>query len=347
MNIKLFLTFDHELPLGKLKTSYEASLFEPTQKVFKLAKELGVNVTLFTDILCSHRYKEWDPQNFYIPYKNQLQNALSEGHDVQLHTHPHWLTSKYEKGIFIPSADFGLSNFSGNSELGGISGIINLGINGLTEICKTVKPDYNCIAYRAGGFNIAPETFDIFNTLYNQGIRYDSSMSRGYYFKSGISEVDFRRIPQLSNWVIDPENSFIASKHDGILEIPIASMPKTPFEMPTMFKMKKYASRAPITHGEVIHSTGNISKIAKLNMMFSARMLTFDNYTLSLMYLMRILEYNIKKYESHETLMLSIISHPKSMGDYSFDLMKGFVNEVHKRYPHAEFLTYSRLHQTM
>ena len=347
MNLKLFLTFDHELPLGGLKTSYESSLFEPTRKVMKLADKLGVKVTLFTDILCGKRFKEWDPTNFYIPYKNQLQNALKDGHDVQLHIHPHWLTTEYQDGTYYPSTDFGLSDFTDKAGTDGVAGIIGQSIDQLNQLCVPANPAYKCIAFRAGGYNIAPATLSIMTALYDKGIRYDSSMARGYYFKSGISEVDFRELPASPNWIIDPGNYHLASATMGILEVPIATMPKTLFEVPTLFKMKKYAWRAPLNHGSMIHEGNLKDRKAKIRMMLASRMLSFDNYTLSLDYLLRIVRYNLKKYESSDTVMLSIISHPKSMGDYSFELMEGFVTEIRKIYPEAEFMTFTQLHQTL
>jgi hypothetical protein len=346
MKIKLFITFDHELPLGKIITSYDASLFAPTERILDLSNELGVKVTLFTDILCAQQFRKWDNENFFVPYKAQLQTFLNNGHDVQLHIHPHWLTTKFENGTFIPSNDFGLSDFNGNTYFGGVSGIIRKSIRDLSDICKFGIPDYKCIAFRAGGYNIAPATDQIFHALYDLGIRYDSSMARGYYFKSGISEVDFRSLPKNANWFVNPENYHTSSLTEGILEIPIATIPKSLFEIPTMFKMKNLVSRAPIKHGEVIHSCVQVDKTAKFKMLFASRMLSFDNYTLSLKYLMKILDYNIKKHGSEEALMLSVISHPKSMGDYSFELMKGFVSEVQNKYPDAEFLTYTQMNNS-
>ncbi|NDP22086.1 MAG: hypothetical protein GZ091_13540 [Paludibacter sp.] len=343
MKLKLFLTFDHELPLGRLKTSYDSSLFKPSERVLDLADALGVKVTFFSDILCAERFKEWDYDNFYVPYKNQLQNALKRGHDIQLHIHPHWLSSKFEDNQFVPSTDFALSDFEKDVQFGGISGIVKKSIENLNLICKVVNPDYKCIANRAGGFNLSPSSNKIINALYTEGIRYDSSMAKGYYFKSGISEVDYRKLPTAANWIIDPDNFSNGLKSNGITEIPVATMPKTPFEVPTRFKLEKLAGRAPVSHGEVIHQENLVDNMAKLKMLFSSRLLTFDNYTLSLDYLLRILKYNVNKYKSADTVMLSIISHPKSMGDYSFELMEKFVKEVKCRYPNAEFLTFSQL----
>ena len=72
-------------------------------------------------------------------------------------------------------------------------------------------------------------------------------------------------------------------------------------------------------------------------------MLTFDNYTLSSDYLMKIFRYNINKYDDGEDIMLSLISHPKSMSYYSLELMKEFVEKVRKEFPFVEFTTFDQL----
>lgn len=77
--------------------------------------------------------------------------------------------------------------------------------------------------------------------------------------------------------------------------------------------------------------------------MFSARMLSFDNYTLDADYLMKILHYNVRKYAGQEEVRLCVSGHPKSMGAYSFSLMKDFVTRVRKAYPEVEFTTFRDL----
>ena len=361
MKIKIFLTFDHELPLGGLNTTYENALFNPTRRVMDTVEKLGVKATFFTDILCAYKYRAWDCANFYTPYKNQLQAALKNGHDVQLHVHPHWLTTQYDGNRFIPSNDFTLSDFKNNASFGGIPGIINLSVNQLNNICIPAKADYQCIAYRAGGYAVYPDSDIIFENLYKQGIRYDSSMAKGYYFSSGLSEVDFRKLPKTPNWVITPENyqkvpplkgaggcSFGSSMQDppGILEIPIATIPKTLLEIPTRFKLKKYAYRAAENRGQMIHTNHKTNLSSKIKTLFSARMLTFDNHTLSLGYLLKIVRHNVNLYKNDDEIMFSVISHPKSMGDYAFELMAEFITSVQKDFPDVEFTTFSEFHRS-
>ncbi len=346
MKVKLFLTFDHELPLGGLNTSYKKALFDPTQKVMDIADRYGIKITLFSDILCAYRYKEWDFEGFYLPYQEQLQYAIVNRNDVQLHIHPHWLTTGYNKKEFLPSNDFTLSDFKNDTLFGGIPGIIKFSINELSNICVPVDSNYKCIAFRGGGYNVHPNTDLIFNNLYDNGICYDSSMAKGYYFRSGISEIDFRKLPDLPNWIVDPEDYHAAlSDRTGVLEIPIATIPKTPFEIPTKFKLKKYGYRAVENRGRVIHNYYKADLYSTIKMLFAARMLTFDNHTLSLDYLLKIIQYNIRKYENKSNeIMLSVISHPKSMGNYSFELMEGFISSIQRLYPDVEFTTFSQHH---
>jgi hypothetical protein len=343
--LKIFLTFDHELPLGELNTTYEKALFEPTDKVLQLAGELSVPVILFTDILGALRYKEWDNAGFYQPYINQLKSALENGHDIQLHLHPHWLTSNFKNGIVKPSNDFKLADFKNKVYPENIPGIIETGCTLLNSICKSVVADYKCVAYRGGGYSLSPESDKIFSNLYNNGIRYDSSICKGFYFKSSISEVDYTNLPLVANWFIGLNGDYTKTSDSGILEIPIACKPKSLFEVPTRFKMKKYQHRAPGYFGHQIHEgKKNSNLFSKIRQSLSSRQLSFDNYTYSPSYLMEILEYHINKYSESETILLSAIGHPKSMGDYSLHLMKYFVEETRKRYGgKVEFYTYQEL----
>jgi len=348
MRIRVFLTFDHELPLGGVSASYEDALFAPTRRVIELAKKYGVRVTFFSDVLCAYRYKEWDYRNFYVPYVDQLQDAIGKGHDIQLHIHPHWLTSTFNGTSFLPSDDFLLSDFKEDTKYGGIPGIIRLSIDCLNDICMQATDNYHCVAFRAGGYAVHPGSDILFNSLYNQGIRYDSSMAKGYYFCSGLSTVDFRKLPKVPNWIIDPDDYHsMLSCPPGILEIPIATIPKTLFEIPTRFKLKKYAGRAVENRGRMIHQDTQADLSSKLKALFSARMLSFDNHTLSLDYLLKIFGYNVNLHKNkHEELMFSVISHPKTMGDYSFELMEGFISTVQKSFQNVEFTTFAEHYRT-
>lgn len=346
MKLKILLTFDHELPLGGIRTTYKEAMFDPTERLFKVASKLEVPIVLFTDVLCAMKYKDWDNSEFFQPYISQLHKAISINHDVQLHLHPHWLTSSFDGKNFIPSNDYRLADFA-NSKDFPIEHIIKSGINFLKEAFAKVSDAYRCIAFRAGGYNLEISTREIITALYKNGIRFDSSIPKGYYFRSSLSEINYFNTPKSCNWYLGMDGKLAAEAKNGLLEIPIATIQKTPFEIPTRFKLKKLASRAPHDHGFQIHEGKTTDFFSKIKMMFSSRMLSFDNYTFSSKYLMRILEYNIRKYKNYDSVILAASGHPKTMGDYSFYLMESFVNNVRKKYPDAEFTTFAKLAEEM
>ena len=349
-NLKIILSFDYELPLGGIKNSYHHSLFEPTNLLFKVLNDLDVPAVFFADILSYIMYKKWDKKGYAIPFKEQMEKAIELGNDVQLHLHPHWLESEFNKGLITPSSKYKMGDFIFDKEPYNINGIVETGIEELTNICRSSLPDYKCIAYRAGGYNYKPYASEILLSLYNNGIRIDSSISRGYFFKSDVSLVDYRYVPKLPQWYLSLNGKFQKSGIDrkGILEIPIASKPKGLFEIPTSFKLKKYAHRAVESRGPMIHNNEQVPKIDKVRQLFSSRMLTVDNHTYSPDYLMKILDYNVEKFNTHDTIILSLIGHPKSMDKYHYYLLTEFVKRTKDKYGDVvQFTTYRNIYDEL
>jgi hypothetical protein len=141
-------------------------------------------------------------------------------------------------------------------------------------------------------------------------------------------------MPKKANWFLPFHGDLSIEGETGIIEVPIAGKPKSIFEMPTAFKLKKYAARA-VNRGAALNAHASKSIFDKLHNMLSARVLTVDNYTQSLEYLMRVLNYNLKKYSSEKEIALALISHPKSMGEHAFYLLQRFVMAVREKYGNA------------
>jgi len=350
--IKILLAFDHELSLGG-SSSYLNDLFNPTDQLIELATKHGVPITLFTDILCAYRFKEWDKKGFFKTYCEQLTKTLKYGHDVQLHLHPHWLTSEFKNGSFIPSEDFSLSNFAEgkyhNGTYWNIPGIINLAEEFLTDLCSGSKQDYKCIAFRAGGFNLYPATEMIISALYEKGIRIDSSIAKNYNFSSNISEVDFHNMPSSANWYISKNIVNKEGSIDGLLEIPIAASPRTPINnLSFLVKRVLLRNRMYKANGWAIHEK-NTSLIKRFKRLFpsSSWLLSFDLYTHSVNDLIRILDYHIRIHPEDEVIICSTCSHPKNMGKYSHYLMREFINRVSKYKNEVEFCSYQQIYDSI
>lgn len=342
--INILLTFDYELPLGGITKSFDHSLFQPTQQLLDFAQRMQVPLVLFADILSYTRFREKGISSYTNGFREQLQSAVSNQHDVQLHLHPHWLETEVNEHTFEPSDKFMLADFKSNDDQRSIDNIISTGIQELTTICREVDKKYASTAYRGGGYNLAPCTAEIIRALTENGIRYDSSIVPGYYFLSAQSKVDFRNVPGKPNWYVSSENDLSEEGNQGLWEVPIASIPKHLFEVPTSFKLKKYAHRAPEARGRMIHSATIVSFREKFRTLMANRMLTIDNYTYSPEYLMKILNHHVRKFREYDEISLALIGHPKSMGKYAFELLERFILDVYKTYDEqAKFTTFKSL----
>ena len=333
--INLYLTFDYELPLGGWIVSPENALIEPTNRLLELCEKLRVPVVFFVDVLSFIRFREQENNYFEQLVRKQLRTIVEKGHDIQLHLHPHWFTSSFENGIYKPSKDFKLSDFNEQE----ISDMVVQGIDYLNEIAKPIHPDYKCLAFRAGGYNLKNSAL-IFKILEQNSIVIDSSICSGYYFASDISTIDYRNVPDMPNWFFANGN-YNEPAASGMYEIPIAGKKKSIVELPTIIKSKIYQNRIPENRGKMIHSGGKLPFSKRFRMAMSSRMLSFDNYTYSSRFLIKILNYNLQRFNKQEEINLSIIGHPKIMDSYNFQLMESFIASVRKLYKNqVEFKTF-------
>lgn len=345
--INVLLTFDYELPLGGIYSSYEESLFNPTRQLLELANRTSVPLNFFADVLSYQRFLEYNISEFTVPFALQLQQAWLNGHDVQLHLHPHWLDTVIKDNSFFPSEKYGLHCFDQEDTPYDISDIVAKGIGILHDILSPIRKPYDCIAYRGGGYVLSPSTQKILHALHRNGIRIDSSISSGYYFKSDRSVVDYFKVPAKANWFLNMEGDLQQEgmSQNGIFEIPIASKNKGLFEVPTSFKLKKCAHRAPENRGKMVHEKPTQMKLSdRFKALLSARMLSFDNYTYEKDFPLEILKSHVHKFYKASPIYLSVVSHPKSMGDYSFELMEYFILKAKKIYGEdITFTTFTRV----
>lgn len=331
--LDIILTFDYELPLGGVYKSYEHSLFSPTKELIKLANKLNVPLVFFADILSYDRFAELGIKEYTEPFKKQLKKAIKDGHDVQLHLHPHWLETQIKGNQFLTSKRFSLSDFS-NDPNNSIDNIIKQGINSLSNICLEADKNYRCTAFRAGGYSIKKNSKEIFKSLYQNGIRIDSSIAKGYKYYSDISDIDFNFKQKAPSWTI-PLNGDIYNNNNsllGITEIPITTKPKIIFEIPTYFKLKKYEYRRVENRGSSIHNEQKTNWTNKLKNLTSSRMLILDNHTYDTKQLIEIVDYNIKHYRDYDKLTLCLIGHPKSMGEYHLQMFEEFIVETRRKF---------------
>jgi hypothetical protein len=340
--IRLILSFDHELSLGGT-VSYRRNLFDPTDALIRLADDLAVPISLFTDVLCAERYAQWDPAGFFTPYSMQIASALTRGHDVQLHIHPHWVDSTWANGTYYPSTHFALSDFENALPPNDIPGIVNRAYDFLCELCTAYVADYRCIAYRAGGHNLSPATGTILTALFDNGVRIDSSIVKGFRFRSELSTVDLTGMPKSPNWMIPLSGPLYAEADSGMFEIPVAAKPRTTLNnVPVLINRVLHRRRAHNPLGPSIHAshTPLFQKLARL-FPRSAWALSFDDAAHSLDDVMGIFRAHVRAHDGTDDIICAAASHPKCMGDYELSLMRLFVGRARAEFGDAlEFTTY-------
>lgn len=342
--IHLALAFDHELSLGGVHNTYADDLFDPTNAILETANALDVPVTLFTDVLAATKFREWHIPEFFDPYERQLKQSLGYGHDVQLHLHPHWIETQLVDGRILPSMRYSLGDFESGSP--SIADIVRSGVDYLNSVCREVKPDYECVAFRAGGFCIQRATGPILKALWNNGIRIDSSVPPGFRFSSSIFDVDFSSAPRATNWHVSPERRIEEPAANGLLEVPIATIPRHPINnIVALGKRIVHRKRAPRASGVPLYDVdASITEKLKRLLPFSAWMLSFDYHYVSPRYLLSLLQRYISQRPNSREIFVSSVSHPKSMGHYNRELMKGFIEEARKEYGRSlRFCTFEDL----
>jgi len=202
--IYILYSADYEVYLGSNFFPEEEVLIQPTDNLLDTCNKLGIPITLFADTCCFQRYREFGLDDFPDAVDEQLQNAVRDGHDVQAHVHPHWLFTTIDKEGYTPDVTrFLLGNLSADTEdcFKILSRILSNCRDSLTKTLKPVNRSYRCIAFRAGGYGIQPNTELIARALRSEGFLIDSSVVPCLILKNPVNDIDFRSMPQRANYV--------------------------------------------------------------------------------------------------------------------------------------------------
>lgn len=220
------ITFDYELFFGKNIGTYDEVLFQPTYALIDELEKRGISATFFADV-CSIPVAEKYNQIEYINgFQKQLIYMKQHGHDVQLHLHPHWYHSIWtDEGWNFSNQGYRIHEY----EEGCINDIISRGIGFLKETLFPIDNNYECIAYRAGGFSIQPHE-QVITSLYDNGIRVDSSVAPQLYINSEANFYDYRHKLEKVNWNISNSTDWWRDSKEGkyLFEIPVATIDKSP-----------------------------------------------------------------------------------------------------------------------
>lgn len=333
--LKICLTFDYELFLGKNNASYQEILFLPTENIMNTLSDLNVSGTFFADVCSVYAHKQLGDVEYCDNFKSQIIDLIRHGQDVQLHLHTNWLDAEIVDGKIVPGKEAYRIHSLGFTSDGRAKEVIRNGKDYLERACLSVNSDYKCIAYRAGGFSVQPEK-ELFEALIENGIMIDSSVVP-HMKADTVNYFDFRKVPNRMNWWIDPSRGISeeAAKGDKtIYEVPIATA--KPRLLQVIGKSKSELGLPPHkVLGEYVKSNKPQKKQGIITKQYH-RLFDYRYISLDTRYYMRVMEdlnYLYKKYEmDKQDGFICLICHPK-LADYTrVENIRKLVVEI-QRYP--------------
>ncbi len=314
----IVLTLDYELFLGEKSGTVKNCMIRPMSRLMSLCQKYHSTMTIFWDVMHYQkiienlgRYPELREDKLLI--EAQIQALVKEGHDVQLHLHPHWLDAEYNSG------QWSLSNIRYYK-------LQNLSDEKINHIVKTAKQTIENITkkevfiFRAGGWCIEPFG-KISQALQTNDIYLDSSIATEKYSDSKIADFDFRDYPRKNIY------SFSTPKYEDkngfFTEVQISTIKLANYLIFYDY-LKRFIKKETITiFGDGI-GIGSKNSYLKILSTILKRLLFGANDMLALEFNS---EYLFKKTLTKVPDNSVMIGHPKSLGLKHFEVLETLLKQ--------------------
>ncbi len=324
--MKLFLTYDYELFFGNPTGTAENCIIKPTNLIREIANKTGVKMIFFIDtgyLKQLEAFKNEFPkvEKEYQLIKAQIQTLINEGHDCQLHIHPHWEDTIHNgENWKMNVSRYKLADFS------------DLEIERIVVEYKDILKRWTgkeIHSYRAGGWCLQP--FDRIHPAFSKAnLKIDSTVFPGGKFTAGNYYYDFTEVPAKSIWKFE-HDLCKENKNGSFWEYPISNYKYQPLFFWRLFLLGRLLpkSHKSIGDGYPMSSPGLRKKMLTKGMNLSA---SVDGYFVTK------LQHILNKNEAKKFNEMLIIGHPKACTPYSLKKLEQFIlNNINKH----QFLTFS------
>lgn len=343
--IHLIISLDYEI-FGNGSGDVIRDIVDPTERILRICDRYSAKLTIMFEVAEYWAFKKYDgvlkKKLGYSPYlkmEYQIINAVQNGHDVQLHLHPQWIGAKLDKfGLWDLQFDhcsIGYLPLENNVSNGVLSTFCALqeGKKTLESIIKTHNPEYKCIAFRAGGFCIQPESI-VINSLKQNGFTIDSSVVKAMVSSEPV-EIDYRNAKNNGEyWWLDLNDICkLGNKSSAIVEIPVYSRIELYLKNFNFIKLRSTTKRIlkekndqNYQRNQQIRSYNN-KPIDILRKLFLSHPIKFDFCKLSYTKMIKYIKLAIKEQNSNtEITPIVMIGHSKDFwNDKNFDM---FLNHL-------------------
>ena len=313
--MRTLLTLDYEVYFGRETGTVERSILEPTEALLAVARRHGAKLVFFVDAgfilkLRDEMHKSPRLAADHDKVCRQVEALAREGHEIQLHIHPHWEDSFWsEHGWNMDVSRFALQSFP--------QAAVHDIVRRYTAVLRELAGPDAAYAYRAGGWVIQP--FDrIRAALLENGVTIDSTVFAGGYREGEVQPYDFRRAPAKTRWCFDTD-PLVEKKSGPFLEVPIASRRLRPDFFWRFAAAKKLggARHRAFGDGRAIPMEGG-DMLAKL-LKASTSVVSMDGYKASFL-AAAAAEYRARRMED-----FVVIGHPKALTPYSLGKLDAYL----------------------
>jgi SAM-dependent methyltransferase len=216
------ITVDYETwqPLPRGKTiEWEIDVFQPADALLGICDEANVRLTFFVE-MGEYLYLRRHEPALARRMEEQWREAVSRGHDVQLHLHPSWLP---ELGARCDNGEWrwDWTRAKAADYPGDLVDLIGKCKAHLERVLRESNPTFKVTSFRAGAYQAQPFR-RLYEALAANGIFFDSSVyaggaseERGYDYSLAYSE----SAPYFAN-SFDPQLKAPPSER-SIVELPI------------------------------------------------------------------------------------------------------------------------------
>jgi hypothetical protein len=229
---RLVLSLDYEI-FGNGSGDVRRDMIEPTGRLLSLCNRYGAKVSIMLEVGEYWAMKEAEENgSLHLDYspsqeiERQIQSAARDGHDVQLHLHPWWIDARLENSRWRLHPEYkrvtDLPNPLGSeADLHSVVGVLRKGKETLESLVRPIRPDYECLVYRAAMFWGQPSKA-LIEGLKKAALAADSSVICGLHEVDPVP-TDYRNAPaDAGYWWTDAEDisrSGPAGEH--IIEFPV------------------------------------------------------------------------------------------------------------------------------
>lgn len=329
----IILAIDYELFLGNVTGDVFSCMIQPTTELANILEVNGSKMTVFWDVLHYYRliqlenkYKELAHDRKQI--EEQILNLVQNGHDVQMHLHPHWLDAVYEsnKWVFsynrfdIHSLDKAEDN---ENHIDTILGCVTIAKNILEELIIPIKPDYKVTTYRAGGYLVYPFSM-LSKAMKMNGIFVDSSICPNLKNYNNQFSYDHTDYPAENFYYFNREPK-IRDNQGDFIEIPIKTIRLSALTNLFFTLIRKY--KYPLLEENRLGTGAGAEDIRNkksigtkiINLLFHSRVfqLSTDNS------FKEKISFLLKQSDDYSTMIL----HPKLLNNHTLSVLNAYTSK--------------------